>query len=166
MNTFKEIQRLAILEGKSIENILPHFVRVTDIDDSPDLTDIHPRDRDDLHLFVLKVDETLFPETYKLIKTVPEIVDAAIIGFAPNSQLYTHVDTATLPPYSDVNWVSVFMGMFVPSTDIEEVAVKIDNTIFNHKEPIIFDAQIPHSAWNKTSGWWISIRLSVLKKYF
>jgi hypothetical protein len=56
--------------------------------------------------------------------------------------------------------------MFVPSYHSDDVAVKIENDIFDHNEIIVFDTQIPHSAWNRTDQWWISIRLCVLKSAF
>lgn len=163
MIDFKHIQALAIEEAKNVETLLPHFVRVTDVDNSADLTDIHPRDRTDLDLFFIPVDTTLFPKTTELIKNIPGITKAIILGFGPYSQLYTHVDTVELKPYDYVDWKSVFIGMFVPSYNTTEVAVKVENDIFNHEEIIVFDTQIPHSAWNKTDQWWVSIRLSVLK---
>lgn len=165
MIDFKQIQQLAMAEAISVESLLPHFVRVTDVDDSPDLTDVHPRDRKDLDLFFISVDDTLFPKTTALIKNIPEITTATILGFGPHSQLYTHVDTE-LEPYSEIDWKSVFIGMFVPSYNIEKVAVKIGDDIFSHKDIIIFDTQIPHSAWNQTDQWWISIRLAVLNTAF
>jgi len=166
MNDFKIIQETAKGEIPSIDHLLPHFVRVTDIDDSPDLTDVHPRDRTDLHLFFIPVDEKLFPNTAKLIKENSNITSAAILGFAPNSQLYPHVDTVDLLPYAEVDWLSVFMGLYVPSYDTDLVAVKIGDTVHSHQDIIIFDAQVPHLAWNKTNEWWISIRLSILKSAF
>ena len=160
---YRDIQSLAIKESGSIENLLPYFVKVTDVDDSPDLTDIHPRDRKDMDLNFIPVDNLLFPKTTALIKDQPMIRDACIIGFAPQTQLYTHVDTVELEPYAEIDWLSVFMGIFVPSFDPDKVAVKIENKIYNHSDIIIFDTQIPHSAWNWTDSWWISIRLAVYK---
>jgi aspartyl/asparaginyl beta-hydroxylase (cupin superfamily) len=89
--TYRNIQQLAIKEAISVENLLPHFVRITDVDDSPDLTDVHPRDREDMDLRFMSIDENLFPKTSALIKSYPEIRDAYIIGFAPQTQLYPHV---------------------------------------------------------------------------
>lgn len=160
---YHKIQQQAIEEAKSVERLLPHFVRVTDVDDSPDLTNVHPRDRKDVDLHFIKVDKSLFPKTKQLIDETPEIRDAMIIGFGPQSQLYPHVDTTELEPYAEIDWVSVYIGMFVPSYDANKVAVKIEDEVFNHQDAIIFDTQIPHSAWNWTDEWWISIRLSVIK---
>lgn len=166
MNNFKIIQKSAKSEIPNIDYLLPHFVRVTDVDDSPDLTDIHPRDRTDLHLFFVSVDEKLFPNTTKIIKENSNIVSAVILGFGPNSQLYPHVDTVELPPYAEVNWLSVFMGLYVPSYDKDLVGVKVGDTVYSHEDIIVFDTQVPHLAWNNTNEWWISIRLSVLKSAF
>jgi hypothetical protein len=62
--------------------------------------------------------------------------------------------------------LSVYMGMFVPSYDATKVAVKVGDDIYNHKDIIVFDTQIPHSGWNWTDEWWVSIRLAVYKKGF
>lgn len=163
---FELIQKSAIEEAVSVEQLLPHFVRVTDIDNSPDLTDVHPRDRKDMNLCFVPIDNILFPQTAALIKAMPKIRNANIIALEPQSQLYPHVDTIELAPYAEIDWLSVYMGLFVPSLDPSKVAVKIGNTVYNHKETIIFDTQIPHSAWNWTNEWWVSIRLAVCKSAF
>ena len=62
-----------------------------------------------------------------------------------------------------IDWLSVYMGMFVPSFDPTKVGVKVGDTVYDHKETIIFDTQIPHSAWNWTDDWWVSLRLNVKK---
>ena len=165
-HSYHNIQKIAIDEAQNIENLLPHFVRVTDVDDSPDLTDIHPRDREDMDLNFIPVDSKLFPQTAELIKSKPQIRNAHIIALAPQTQLYTHVDHMELPPYAEIEWLSVYMGMFVPSYDDSKVAVKVGNTVYDHKETIVFDTQIPHSAWNWTDEWWVSIRLAVCKSVF
>jgi len=163
---FELIQKSAIEEAVSVEQLLPHFVRVTDIDNSPDLTDVHPRDRKDMNLCFVPIDNILFPQTAALIKAMPKIRNANIIALEPQSQLYPHVDTIELAPYAEIDWLSVYMGLFVPSLDPSKVAVKIGNTVYNHKETIIFDTQIPHSAWNWTNEWWVSIRLAVCRSAF
>lgn len=163
LKIFKEIQSLAANEAVSVEYLQPHFTKVTDIDDSPDLTDVHPRDRKDMDLNFVSVDDKLFPRTSELIKSTSGIRDAFIIALAPQTQLYPHVDTIELEPYTDIDWMSVYMGIFVPTTDASKVAVKVGDIVHSHKEIIIFDTQIPHSAWNWTDEWWVSIRLAVYK---
>lgn len=163
LTIYHSIQQQAIEEAQSVERLLPHFVRVTDVDDSPDLTDVHPRDREDMDLHFMPVDDKLFPKTRKLIDSVPGIKDSMIVGFGPQSQLYPHVDTVELEPYTDIDWVSVYIGVFVPSYDANKIAVKIEDEVQAHNDVIIFDTQIPHSAWNWTDEWWISIRLAVSK---
>jgi len=163
---FELIQKSAIEEAVSVEQLLPHFVRVTDIDNSPDLTDVHPRDRKDMNLCFVPIDNILFPQTAALIKAMPKIRNANIIALEPQSQLYPHVDTIELAPYADIDWLSVYMGLFVPSLDPSKVAVKVGDIVYDHKDTIIFDTQIPHSAWNWTDQWWVSIRLAVCKSAF
>jgi hypothetical protein len=161
---YHNVQTLATEEAQSVENLLPHFTNVLDVDDSPDLTDVHPRDRNDINLNFITVDNTLFPKTFELLKTIPGFINANIIGIGPQSQLYTHVDTVELKPYTEIDWTSVYIGMFVPSFDSKEVAVKVGNVINNHSDIILFDTQIPHSAWNWTDEWWVSIRVAVKSK--
>lgn len=163
LNIYRKIQSVAKEESTGIGNLIPHFTRVTDVDDSPDLTDVHPRDRKDMDLHFISVDEKLFPRTFEICKTVDGFINASIIAFGPQSQLYPHVDTVDLEPYSEINWLSVYIGIYVPSYDSKKVGLKIDEKVFDHKDIIVFDTQIPHSAWNWTNEWWVSIRLAVLK---
>jgi hypothetical protein len=166
LNIYHNIQQLIIEEATSIENLLPYFISVTDVDDSPDLTDIHPRDREDMNLNFIPVDSKLFPKTKGIIDKTSYIRDAYVIGLGPMSQLHTHVDEISLPPYSEIDWLSVYIGMFVPSYDANKIAVKVGETVYDHSNIIIFDTQIPHSAWNWTDKWWISVRLAVYKTAF
>lgn len=165
MNLFKQIENTVKAELPPLEFLKTKFIKVTDVDDSPDLTDIHPRDRTDLNLYFIKITDDIFPSTFKLISSEKCITDAVLLGFDKNSNLYPHVDTIELPPYSEINWLSIFIPLKVPSLNPDVVGIKIGNTVYNHSETIIFDTQIPHSAWNKTEDWWISLRLSVLKTY-
>jgi hypothetical protein len=163
---FELIQKSAIQEAVSVENLCPHFIRVTDIDNSPDLTDVHPRDRTDMNLYFVSIDDMLFPQTTELVRSMPKIRSAYVIALGPQSQLYPHVDTIALEPYAEIDWLSVYMGLFVPSLDPSKVAVKVGDIVYDHKDTIIFDTQIPHSAWNWTDQWWVSIRLAVCKSAF
>lgn len=163
---FELIQKSAIEEAVSVEHLRSHFIRVTDIDNSPDLTDVHPKDRTDMNLCFVSIDDMLFPQTTELIRSIPKIRNAYVIALGPQSQLYPHVDTIQLEPYADIDWLSVYMGLFVPSLDPSKVAVKVGDIVYDHKNTIIFDTQIPHSAWNWTDQWWVSIRLAVCKSAF
>ena len=77
---YHNIQSKAIEEAQSVERLIPHFVRVTDVDNSPDLTDVHPRDREDMDIRFIPIDDKLFPNTQELIKNIPGIKDAVIIS--------------------------------------------------------------------------------------
>jgi len=160
---YHNIQNAVIKESVSVENIKPYFQKVTDIDDSPDMTDVHPRDRKDMDLRFMTLDKEMFPETTRLIKNNSSITDANIIAFAPQTRLYKHVDTIELEPYAEIDWFSVYMGMYVPSFDPNKVGILVGDNYYDHKETVIFDTQIPHSAWNYTDDWWVSLRLNVKK---
>ena len=160
---YHNIQNAVIKESISVENIKPYFQKVTDVDDSPDMTDIHPRDRKDMDLRFMRLNKEMFPETTRLIENNSSITDANIIAFAPQTRLYTHVDTIELEPYAEIDWFSVYMGMYVPSFDPNKVGILVGDNYYDHKETVIFDTQIPHSAWNYTDDWWVSLRLNVKK---
>ena len=160
---YHNIQNAAIKESVSVENIKPYFQKVTDVDDSPDMTDVHPRDRKDMDLRFMKLNKEMFPETTRLIENNSSITDANIIAFAPQTRLYKHVDTIELEPYAEIDWFSVYMGMYVPSFDPNKVGILVGDNYYDHKETVIFDTQIPHSAWNYTDDWWVSLRLNVKK---
>ena len=68
LNTYHNIQNSAIKEAVSIGNIKSYFVKVTDVDDSPDMTDIHPRDREDMDLRFMTLNKIMFPKTLALIQ--------------------------------------------------------------------------------------------------
>jgi len=160
---YHNIQNAVIKESVSVENIKPYFQKVTDVDDSPDMTDVHPRDRKDMDLRFMKLDKEMFPETTWLIENNSSITDANIIAFAPQTRLYKHVDTIELEPYAEIDWFNVYMGMYVPSFDPNKVGILVGDNYYDHKETVIFDTQIPHSAWNYTDDWWVSLRLNVKK---
>lgn len=160
---YHNIQNAVIKESVSIENIKPYFQKVTDVDDSPDMTDVHPRDRKDMDLRFMRLDKEMFPETTWLIGNNSSITDANIIAFAPQTRLYKHVDTIELEPYAEIDWFSVYMGIYVPSFDPNKVGILVGDNYYDHKETVIFDTQIPHSAWNYTDDWWVSLRLNVKK---
>ena len=160
---YHNIQNAVIKESVSVENIKPYFQKVTDVDDSPDMTDVHPRDRKDMDLRFMKLDKEMFPETTWLIENNSSITDANIIAFAPQTRLYKHVDTIELEPHAEIDWFSVYMGMYVPSFDPNKVGILVGDNYYDHKETVIFDTQIPHSAWNYTDDWWVSLRLNVKK---
>jgi len=162
------------------KDYLSFLYRVLDEDDSIDLTDIHPRDRDnvDLHagrmldVFQGNVDQRLidaFPKTLEFSKELNGIIKIELIAIGPNSIIPLHLDDMTRPPFDpNNNFYIMFIGIHVPNDDASIVGLQIDKEIYNHTygKAIVFDTQIPHSAWNNSDKWWLSLRLSVLKEFF
>ena len=163
---------------KAEMSLLDCLTNVLDFDDAPDLTDIHPRDRENLLIHVMMIynkDQEVslemskqFYETINLVKNIPEILDITYITIGPTSILPLHVDTMTKPVYDLNDWFSVLLGVYVPSNDIDLLGVQIGNDIYTHSSetPIIFDTQIPHCAWNRTNDQWTCLRLRVQKTFF
>ena len=175
------IMELADLVNLEIpEDYLPLLYCVLDEDDSIDLTDIHPRDRDNVNLhagrmldiFQGDVEPRLidsFPKTLEFLKELNGITRIELIAIGPNSIIPLHLDDMSRPQFDpNNNFYIMFIGIHVPSDDASIVGLQIDKEIYNHTygKAIVFDTQIPHSAWNNSDKWWLSLRLSVLKEYF
>jgi hypothetical protein len=165
-------------EMKDFQNISEHLINVLDFDDSPDLTEILPRDRTNISIYVIflydhshiTTDEIQrkFPKTREYVQTMPGVSTLKCIAIGPNSIVPLHLDDMSRAPYDLNNWYSVFTGVTVPSESADLIGVKVDNDIYNHAEAesIVFDTQIPHCAWNNTDQWWISLRFSTNKENF
>ena len=89
LTTYHNMLSKAIEEAQSIDYIKPYLLKVTDVDDSPDLTDIHPRDREDMDMRFLSplIHKDIFKLTSKLIEQDSNIIDALIIAFAPQNTI-------------------------------------------------------------------------------
>ncbi len=162
-------------EMGSFDEVKSYSVNVLDFDDSRDLTDIPPRERNNISVHTFSLFESIeekilskFPLTVDYIKLMPGVIDARMIAIGPNSILPLHLDDMGRPSYDLNDWYSVFIGIQVPSENSDLLGVQIETDICKHKSglAIIFDTQIPHHAWNNTSEWWISLRLSILKNQF
>ncbi len=168
-----------IVEQEAID-YLPLLDKVVDNDDSHDLTGVHPRDRTDVNLHcglllgdgVTEYKDTLikkFQKSLNYAKTLSGVVKIELIAIGPNSVVPTHLDDMSRPQFDNNNdWYSVFIGVVVPSIDLRMIGVQVGNEIYNHMcgKAIVFDTQIPHSAYNNTDQWWLSLRLSILKEKF
>ena len=164
-------------EMESVEKIKPYMTHVTDFDNSYDLTDIHPKNRKNLLMYIIffkkndELDDKIknrFPMTYEYIQKIPGVIDTVCIAIAPNSIMPLHIDDMEKGLYQYNDWYSVFIGVKVPSSDSNLLGVEIDKIIYNHSEKnaIVFDTQCPHRAWNNTNDWWISLRFNVKKSFF
>ena len=130
----------------------------------------------DLHYIPIKEPEdTLDPFIDKEFKLASDIMDSMpglsrsmIILIGPNSIVATHVDTYDLPAYHNSIDYNVLMGISVPSTNVADIGMKIGNININHSNngTIIWDSQIPHSAWNHTDEWWVTAVAYINKETF
>jgi hypothetical protein len=149
------------------------------IDQMIDLKDQEHRDDIDwrvLHIFnEAGSSETIpsfvhekFKHTIEVLKSM-EGVDRALINFVgPNSIIPHHVDSDELPEYAETGIYNIVVGLFIPSEDPEQVALEIDGVVVGNKNDgaVIFDGQVPHSGYNKTNEWRVTLFLFVNKKAF
>lgn len=179
-----ESEKLSVLvdsfenEMGSFNDIKSMLINVLDFDDSRDLTDIHPKDRDNVSVHVMflwdqhfSADETIqerFKDTRALAENLPGVDTIKIIAVGPNSIVPLHLDDMERPAFDLNSWYSVLVGVIVPSSDQNLLALQSDDKVYNHsyKQCIIFDTQIPHQAWNHTNQWWLMLRLSIKKEFF
>ena len=176
-NMFKTAVKIFKEEMGSVEEIKQHMIHVTDLDNSSDLTNVHPKNRKDLLMYIIFLNKNIdlnneiknkFSRTYEHIQNISGVVDTVCIAIAPKSIMPLHIDDIEKGLYHYNDWYSVFMGVKVPSLDSNLIGVEIDNITYSHSEnnAIVFDTQLPHAAWNKTDDWWISLKFSVKKSFF
>lgn len=86
-----------------------------------------------------------FPNTYKLIQTIPNLVTAQFSLLKSNSTILPHKGYTSMLLRSH-------LPIIVPS-DKERCAIKIEDEFKNWKEGelLIFDDSLEHSAWNNSS---------------
>lgn len=141
-----------------------------------DLTEMHPKDRKEVSshaalLFGGDVNpqlKSILGDTYNKIENLSGIELATFFFIAPNSIVPTHIHDMERPEYDYTSHYNVFLNISVPSDDSNIVGAKIGNDIYNNKDgqALIFDYQVPHSAWNKTDKWWLGIIFYINKESF
>ena len=149
--------------------IVEHLVDVTEYDDSPDLTEIHPKDRDnvDFRICIFHPDKDNRIPRLKpvcdILESMQGVERAAIINIGPKSIMPKHIDDMERPLYEETPVYNVFTGFHIPQG---ELGVKVGEDIADVSKPIVFNAQIPHEAWNQTSQDWLSLLIYINKDTF
>lgn len=148
---------------------------LTKVDDAPDLTDIHPRDRENLRILcgVLPFDgkgnlgKILQQESDELMN-LKGFVGGNIFFMTPNSILPLHTHDVNRRPYDPSSCWNACFGITVPTTDSKKVGIEVSGEVFSHgpKIDVTFDPQTPHQAWNHTDDWWTMLILNIDKKFF
>ncbi|NBP59036.1 hypothetical protein EBU71_21305 [bacterium] len=179
MSANNYVQCVEILKEEMSTDYLNFLFNVMEYDDSPDLTEVNPRDRKNISLYCGLLYQkghsdyniellAKFKKTLNLCHQLPGIEKIEIIAVGPCSVVPLHLDDMSRPAYDTSNdWYSVLIGVCVPSNNIELLGIEIGNKKYSIEQnvPIIFDTQVPHHAWNNTKDWWVSLRLSTLKKF-
>jgi hypothetical protein len=90
---------------------------------------------------------------------MPGIRYAFMVFIGPNSVIPTHLDDTKRPAFDPSPTRNVLLGVHIPATDMDTLGVRIDKEYIGQKEAyaVVFDANIPHEAWNKTDKWWVGI---------
>lgn len=151
---------------------------MTKTDDTPDLTDIHPRDRDNVKVLcgVLPFDNTkpnlgkFLKEESNTLMNLQGFVAGFVFFMTPNSilPLHVHGQDISKPPDDKTEVYNACFGITVPSTDSMVVGIEVNGEVYCHgpKVDVTFDPQIPHQAWNHTNDWWTMLILNIDKKFF
>jgi hypothetical protein len=137
--------------------------------------------RDDVNWFVLHVYDQVgtndhiheivkskFAPVTEYLKNMQGVERALFNFIGPNSTIPDHVDSDDLPPYAETSIYNIVVGVFIPSEDPNLLALQIDGKVTGNKvgESIVFNGQVPHSGWNRTDGWRITMFLFVKKWAF
>lgn len=141
-----------------------------------DLTDVHPSKRSDVASYAALVYggdidpklKEILGSAYDLIASLKGLQLATFFFIAPHTQVPTHIHDMERPEYDYTPQYNVFLGLSVPSEDFEMVGAKIDKEVYNNapERALVFDYQIPHSAWNNTDEWWLGIIFYIDKEQF
>jgi hypothetical protein len=150
---------------------------LTKTDDAPDLTDIHPRDRENVKVLCGPLPFDGKPNLGRLLKEESDILinlKGYMAGFVffmtPNSVLPLHIHGQYISNSTgeETDVYNACFGITVPSTDSKIVGIEVNGEVYCHgpKIDVTFDPQIPHQAWNHTNEWWTMLLLNIDKKFF
>lgn len=108
-----------------------------------------------------------FEKSNSILSTVAGLDHTFIAFIGPHSVVPMHVDDPNREPNDPSQNLNVLLGIRVPSTDISQIGLRVNNEVIGHKSQhaVVFDAQIPHEAWNNTDDWWIAIVLRTDKEF-
>lgn len=150
---------------------------LTKTDPAPDLTDIHPRDRDNVYILVGELPFDDKPNLGNLLKEESDAITnlkgyamACIFFISPNSILPLHIHGKYISSSTgkETATYNACFGLTVPSLDSKIVGIEVNGEVYCHgpKVDVTFDPQIPHQAWNHTNEWWTMLILNIEKKFF
>jgi hypothetical protein len=179
-----EIVKQIALVANEIQDFTPYIEAV------PMLTEVDDLANEDVKVLIDLTEELPLPNTvvycpmiydyeHRLTPTInqnkfgnafninlPGVERAFLLFVGPTSRTSWHVDNASREPCTPSQLYNVIFSIQIPSTDPNAVGVKINNTILNISDPIIFDSQVPHQGWNYTDKMWLSVLLLINKDYF
>ena len=127
------------------------------------------RNMDDVHVWYLQLlhqgGEThpvlaaRFKNSIPAIAKIPDIWWAFLVLVSPGSRIPKHIDDEKRAAYDPSQSRNVLLSVRTPSEDPNYLHLKVGDAIINQRtgHVIIFDANIPHSGYNKTPGWWVSL---------
>jgi hypothetical protein len=141
-----------------------------------DLTDTHPSERKNVASYAALVYggdvdpqlKEILGETYDLMTSLQGLTLATLFFIAPHSVVPRHIHDMERPEYDYTPEYNVFLGISVPSEEAEFVGAQVGKDVYNNANgrALIFDYQVPHSAWNNTDDWWLGIIFYINKECF
>lgn len=141
-----------------------------------DLTEVHPSERSDVASYAALVYggdvdpklKEILGSTYDLIASLAGLQLSTFFFIAPHTQVPTHIHDMERPEYDYTPQYNVFLGLSVPSEESEMIGAKVDKEVYNNApgRALVFDYQVPHSAWNNTDDWWLGIIFYIDKEQF
>lgn len=104
-----------------------------------------------------------FANTINYLKTLSGVRFVSIFCIGPKSVLPIHIDDESRPAFSPSSDRNVVIGLEIPSEDTNYIGVDIGGSVIGQKynHALVFDSNVPHSAWNNTGDWWATLILHV-----
>jgi quercetin dioxygenase-like cupin family protein len=109
-----------------------------------------------------------FVNTIPSISKVTGVQWAFLVLVSPNSIIPWHIDDTDRLPYHPSSLRNLLLSVRTPSEGTDQLSVTIDDVTINQRTgtAVLFDANIPHKAINKTNDWWIALVMVVDKTYW
>lgn len=137
----------------------------------PDYDGNEVRGRKDVKLYYLPIYDHAsgyIEQKFKLVTDVlvnmTGVSRANVVFIGPRSIVPKHIDDDKTPAYTNSVSFNVYTGVNVPNG--ATIIINDELVVHEKHKAIIFDAQQPHSAYNDSDEWWISLLIYIDKDKF
>jgi len=109
-----------------------------------------------------------FPKTLAMIETCRGITNFSMNFIRPKGVIVPHQDPYDIIDGEEIKHYNCVAGVVIPTTDVNECGMKIDNEIkyLHEGEWFCFHPDARHEVWNKTSNYRLTVIATIDRRYF